>query len=41
MCIRDRTKIFVGGGIAAAAASVLGLVVAPAYNFLKYNGFLG
>lgn len=34
-------KIFVGGGIAAAAASVLGLVVAPAYNFLKYNGFLG
>lgn len=35
------TKIFVGGGIAAAAASVLGLVVAPAYNFLKYNGFLG
>lgn len=34
-------KIFIGGGIAAAAASVLGLVVAPAYNFLKYNGFLG
>lgn len=34
-------KIFVGGGIAAAAASVLGLIVAPAYNFLKYNGFLG
>lgn len=34
-------KIFVGGGIAAAAASVLGLVVAPAYNFLKYNGYLG
>lgn len=34
-------KLLVGGGIAAAAASVLGLVVAPAYNFLKYNGFLG
>lgn len=34
-------KLFVGGGIAAAAASVLGLIVAPAYNFLKYNGFLG
>ena len=34
-------KLFVGGGVAAAAASVLGLVVAPAYNFLKYNGFLG
>lgn len=34
-------KIFIGGGIAAAAASVLGLVIAPAYNFLKYNGFLG
>ena len=34
-------KIFVGGGIAAAAASVFGLIVAPAYNFLKYNGFLG
>ena len=31
----------VGGGIAAAAAAVFGLVVAPAYNFLKYNGFLG
>ncbi|MGJ4082733.1 hypothetical protein ACN4DW_04925 [Corynebacterium macclintockiae] len=34
-------KLFVGGGIAAAAASVFGLIVAPAYNFLKYNGFLG
>ena len=34
-------KLFIGGGIAAAAASVLGLIVAPAYNFLKYNGFLG
>lgn len=34
-------KLLVGGGIAAAAAAVFGLVVAPAYNFLKYNGFLG
>lgn len=34
-------KLLVGGGIAAAAASVFGLIIAPAYNFLKYNGFLG
>lgn len=34
-------KIFVASGIAAAAASVLGLIIAPAYNFLKYNGYLG
>lgn len=39
--VQPWAKIFIGGGIAAAAISVLGLIVAPAYNFLKYNGFLG